>query len=204
MNQIPDGYKKDGKGNLVAVDNIKPIDLIKDEFVCAAVRQAQEMQAQLSEFKRLQMEAFDDFIELLAQEHEVNLGGKKGNVTLRSFDNKHVLKVQNQERIELGAELLLAKELIDQCLDDWTANGNTNIRAIVNKVFATDKQGTLNPQRILSLRKIEIDDESGKWKKAMELIAQSVDVVDSCRFIRFYMLDEKGIEQAVSLDIAKL
>ena len=48
------------------------------------------------------------------------------------------------------------------------------------------------------------DDDSGKWQKAMDLIAQSVDVVDSCRFIRFYETDESGKEQPISLDIAKL
>lgn len=33
MNNVPDGYLKDGKGNLVAIANIKQTDLIKDEFV---------------------------------------------------------------------------------------------------------------------------------------------------------------------------
>ncbi|PAJ68049.1 hypothetical protein CJF42_26350, partial [Pseudoalteromonas sp. NBT06-2] len=158
----------------------------------------------LAEFKEKQMDEADAFIELLAQEHDVKLGGKKGNITLRSFDHTLKVTLQNQERIELGPELQLAKDLIDQCLDKWTQNGNHNIQVIVNNVFNTDKEGTINPQRILSLRKYEISDDSGKWQKAMDLIAQSVDVVDSCRFIRFYETDDTGKEQAISLDIAKL
>lgn len=204
MTNVPDGYLKDGKGNLVALANIKQTELIKDEFVKKALAAAEHMQAQLAEFKLALMGEADDFIELLAQEHGVNLGGKKGNVTLRTFDSKLKVTLQTQERIELGPELALAKELIDQCLDDWTQGGNQNIRAIVNKVFNTDKQGSLNPQRILSLRKLEITDESGKWAKAMNIIAESVGVVDSSRFIRFYKQDDKGIEHAISLDIAKL
>ncbi|CAM3683206.1 MULTISPECIES: DUF3164 family protein [Pseudoalteromonas] len=204
MNNVPDGYLKDGKGNLVAIANIKQTDLIKDEFVRKAIDKAVEMQETLAEFKQSLMAEADDFIELLAQEHGVNLGGKKGNVTLRTFDSQLKVTLQTQERIELGPELALAKQLIDQCLDEWTEGGNQNIKAIVSKTFNTDKQGSLNPQRILALRKLEISDDSGKWTKAMNIIAESVGVVDSCRFIRFYKHDDNGIEQAISLDIAKL
>ena len=204
MNNVPDGYLKDGKGNLVAIANIKQTDLIKDEFVRKAVQCAEDVQAKLAKFKSALMAEADDFIELLAQEHGVNLGGKKGNVTLRTFDSQLKVTLQTQERIELGPELTLAKELIDQCLDEWTEGGNQNIKAIVSKTFNTDKQGSLNPQRILALRKLEISDDSGKWTKAMNIIAESVGVVDSTRFIRFYKQDDKGIEQAISLDIAKL
>lgn len=203
-NDAPVGFLKDGKGNLWAIANIKQTDLIKDEFVRKAIDKAIEMQEALAEFKLSLMAEADDFIELLAQEHGVNLGGKKGNVTLRTFDSKLKVTLQTQERIELGPELTLAKQLIDQCLDEWTEGGNQNIKAIVSKTFNTDKQGSLNPQRILALRKLEISDDSGKWTKAMNIIAESVGVVDSCRFIRFYKQDDKGIEQAISLDIAKL
>ncbi|MDN3403800.1 MULTISPECIES: DUF3164 family protein [unclassified Pseudoalteromonas] len=204
MNNVPDGYLKDGKGNLVAIANIKQTDLIKDEFVKKAIDKAIEMQKALAEFKQSLMAEADDFIELLAQEHGVNLGGKKGNVMLRTFDSQLKVTLQTQERIELGPELTLAKQLIDQCLDEWTEGGNQNIKAIVSKTFNTDKQGSLNPQRILALRKLEITDDSGKWAKAMNIIAESVGVVDSTRFIRFYKQDDNGIEQAISLDIAKL
>lgn len=204
MNQIPEGFMEDGKGNLVAIANIKQADLIKDEFVKESVALAEQQQKELAEFKQKQMQQADDFMELLAQEHGVNLGGKKGNVVLRSFDNSMSVKIQNQERIELGPELQLAKTLIDECLDNWTKDGNQNIRAIVNKVFATDKQGTLNPQRILGLRKLEIEDDSGQWQKAMNIISESVNTIDSCRFIRFYKKNDKGQDEAISLDIAKL
>ncbi|WP_409425411.1 MULTISPECIES: DUF3164 family protein [unclassified Pseudoalteromonas] len=204
MNNVPDGYLKDGKGNLVAIANIKQTDLIKDEFVKKAIDKAIKMQEALAEFKQSLMAEADDFIELLAQEYGVNLGGKKGNVMLRTFDSQLKVTLQTQERIELGPELTLAKQLIDQCLDEWTEGGNQNIKAIVSKTFNTDKQGSLNPQRILALRKLEITDDSGKWAKAMNIIAESVGVVDSTRFIRFYKQDDNGIEQAISLDIAKL
>ena len=201
---IPNGFRLDGKGNLTALANIKTTDLIKDEFVTKCIALAKAQQKALADFKILQMKQVDSFIELLALEHDVELGGKKGNITLRSFDHKLKVTIQNQERIELGPELIVAKQLIDECLDEWTDGGNVNIRTIVANVFNTDKAGMVNPQRILGLRRYEIIDESGKWERAMDCIAESVDVVDSQRFIRFYEMDNKGIEKAISLDIAKL
>ena len=204
MIEVPEGFKKDGKGNLVALANIKSTDLVRDEFVNKAVALAKKQQKELAKFKRAQMNEVDSFIELLAQDHDVQLGGKKGNITLRSVDHKFKVTIQNQERIELGPELIIAKELIDQCLDEWTTGGNANIRSIINNVFSTDKAGMVNPQRILGLRRLEIEDSTGKWKQALEAIAESVGVVDSDRFIRFYETDDNGNEQAISLDIAKL
>ncbi|WP_462155968.1 DUF3164 family protein [Pseudoalteromonas piscicida] len=204
MTDIPEGYMKDGKGNLVAIANIKQTDLIKDEFVKQAVALAEKQQKELAEFKRLQMEQADNFMELLAQEYDVNLGGKKGNVTLRSFDNKLAVSIQSQERIELGPEEKLATELIFQCLDEWSERSNQNIKAVVKKAFSTDKQGKVNPQRILGLRRLEIVDETGKWHRAMDILAESINVIDSVRFIRFYKQDDHGNDNAVSLDIAKL
>ncbi|NUZ10198.1 DUF3164 family protein [Pseudoalteromonas sp. McH1-7] len=204
MTDIPNGYMKDGKGNLVAIANIKQTDLIKDEFVKQAVALAEKQQKELAEFKRLQMEQADNFMELLAQEYDVNLGGKKGNVTLRSFDNKLAVSIQSLERIELGPEEKLATELIFQCLDEWSEGSNQNIKAVVKKAFSTDKQGKVNPQRILGLRRLEIVDETGKWHRAMDILAESINVIDSVRFIRFYKQDDHGNDNAVSLDIAKL
>ena len=64
MNNIPEGYLKDGKANLVAIANVKQTDLIKDEFVQKACAKALEMQEKLAEFKRSLMAEADDFIEL--------------------------------------------------------------------------------------------------------------------------------------------
>ncbi|WP_336620297.1 DUF3164 family protein [Pseudoalteromonas umbrosa] len=52
---------------------------------------------------------------------------------------------------------------MDEWISEWTESCNQNIKAIVNKVFSADKLHTINPQRILSLRKLEIDDETGLW-----------------------------------------
>jgi len=191
------------KGQKIPKSNIRPADVIRHEFVETAVFKAQQMHKQLAEFKAQQMSEFDAFLGVLAQEYGVEMGGKKGNVTLRSYDQKLKVTVQVQESIELGPELLVAKELINECLNEWSENANENLKIIIEQTFATDKKGKVSVQKVLGLRRLKITDESGKWQRAMEIIADAIQVIDSSRFIRFYRTIGEH-EQAISLDIAKL
>lgn len=197
------GYLIDSQGRHVPIKNIRMTDIIKHEFVLKATALAKFQSQALQAFKQQQIEEMDAFIGLLAQDYGVVMGGKKGNITLRSFDHKQKVTMQVQELVELGAELLVAKQLIDECLVEWSAGANENLQAIIEQTFATDKKGKVSVQRVLALRRLKITDESGKWQKAMDIIADAIQVVNSTRFIRFYET-ENGHERAISLDIAKL
>lgn len=200
---MPQEFLINQKGHQVPVKAIRPADIIRHEFVQSAIAKAKEQSKALAEFKKQQMSEFDAFIALLAQEYAVELGGTKGNVTLRSFDHKQKVTLQVQESIELGPELLVAKELIDECLNEWSEGANENLKLIIEQTFATDKKGKVSVQKVLGLRRLKISDDSGKWQRAMDIIADSILVMDSTRFIRFYeTIGEQ--EHAISLDIAKL
>ncbi len=200
---MPQEFLINQKGHQVPVKAIRPADIIRHEFVQTAIAKAKEQSKALAEFKKQQMSEFDAFIGLLAQEYAVELGGTKGNVTLRSFDHKQKVTLQVQESIELGPELLVAKELIDECLNEWSEGANENLKLIIEQTFATDKKGKVSVQKVLGLRRLKITDETGKWQRAMDIIADSILVMDSTRFIRFYETIGEN-EHAISLDIAKL
>ena len=196
-------FLKNHKGHQVPLKAIRPADIIRHEFVQSTIAKAKEQSKALAAFKKEQMSEFDAFIGLLAQEYAVELGGTKGNVTLRSFDHKQKVTLQVQESIELGPELLIAKDLIDECLNEWSEGANENLKLIIEQTFATDKKGKVSVQKVLGLRRLNITDETGKWQRAMDIIADSILVMDSTRFIRFYeTIGEQ--EHAISLDIAKL
>ncbi|HDL4342987.1 TPA: DUF3164 family protein, partial [Mannheimia haemolytica] len=63
-----------------------------------------------------------------------------------------------------------------------------------------DKEGNLSTAKILSLRRVEIDD--ARWNQAMTAISDSVQVIGSKGYIRFYKRDENGKYQPISLDMA--
>ncbi|WP_337050261.1 DUF3164 family protein, partial [Serratia fonticola] len=71
----------------------------------------------------------------------------------------------------------MAKDIIDECVMEWSEGANANLRAIIFDAFEVDKAGKLSVSRILSLRRIKIDDP--RWLTAMEAISESLQVAVS-------------------------
>jgi hypothetical protein len=140
---------------------------------------------------------------LSLEQYGVKSGGKKGNITLTSYDGKYKLLRQMQDKITFGEQLMAAKSLIDECVHEWAANASDNIKALVNHAFQTDKEGKINTARVLSLRRLDIKDE--KWQQAMQAIADSMQTASTKPYIRFYERNEATQEYVViSLDVAAI
>ena len=199
---IPEGYWQNGKGHLIPIEKIKPIDQERNDLVLSIVKKAEIASKALREFK---LHAFADiaaFIQLSAEQYEVQIGGNKGNVSLFSFDGKYKIIRQIQDSIKFDERLQAAKALIDQCIQSWTADSNANIKALINDAFQVDKEGKISTGRVLGLRRLDIQDQD--WLNAMAAIADSIIVVDSKDYIRIYQRDDDGKYQPISLDIASV
>ncbi|MCG8991480.1 DUF3164 family protein [Laribacter hongkongensis] len=198
---IPAGYWRDAKGCLIPESMIKPIDKERDRLVNELVGKARSVSDVLAKFKA---EAFGDiaaFIDLSAEQYQAQLGGKKGNLTLYSFDGKYRIQRAIQDRIAFDERLQAARVLIDECLADWTEGASPELQAIVNQAFDTDKEGQINTGRVLSLRRLDIKDE--RWLRAMNAIGEAVQVVGSKSYIRVYeRIGETDQYQPIALDIA--
>ncbi|MFA9486142.1 MULTISPECIES: DUF3164 family protein [unclassified Moraxella] len=199
---IPDGYRLNDKGHLIPLDKIKEIDKLRDETVINLVKQALSLQIQMRSIKEQFFAEFHNFVELSAQEYDTHIGGKKGNVSLMSFDGKYKVQIAIQDNLVFDERLQVAKSLIDECLREWTADSNDNIKAIIDNAFAVDKEGKINIRRVLSLRSLNITDD--KWQKAMQAISDATQVISSKEYMRFYERDEYGKYQQISLDFANL
>lgn len=198
---IPAGFRQDAQGRLVAESNIKPIDATRDALVAELVQDARELHEHIKRFK---VKAFGDiaaFVELSAEEYGVRLGGNKGNVSLVSFDGRYKVLRAMAEAIVFDERLQAAKELIDQCLRDWTEGARAELRALIADAFRVDQAGKIRTGSVLALRRLDITDE--RWLRAMQAIGDAVQVVGSKSFIRVYERNEAtGEYVAISLDIA--
>ena len=194
---VPDGFRQKANGDLVAIGNIKPLDLLRDEMVAGIVEDGQRVAASIAEYKAGALEEIAGFIELAAMDHGVELGGTKGNVTMMSFDGRYKVIRANAENITFDEQLLAAKALIDECLTDWTKDSSDNIKTIIRKAFETNKAGEISTARVLGLRTLEITDE--KWQRAMEAISNAVKVTGSKTYLRLYERDKAGDYNQISL-----
>ena len=86
---LPDGYMQDAHGRLVPKDLVKEVDLLRDTLVMEIVSRANTVSKQLSEFKSKAMEDIQAFTELSVEKYGVKYGGRKGNLSLMSFDGEY-------------------------------------------------------------------------------------------------------------------
>jgi len=195
-------YMEDGQGRLVPLDLVKPIDKTRDELVRNLVIVAQALQDSMSEFKEKAMTEIKAFVDLSAMEWDVVIGGKKGNIILYTFDGKYKAQVQISENLVFDEQLQIAKKMIDECLTKWTRKSSSEIKVLINDAFQVDKAGRINAKRILSLRRLDIKDKL--WRKAMDAISASLQVVNSKEYFRLYKRTGQNKWRPISLDMAAL
>ena len=198
---IPPGYWKNAAGNLIPESKVKDIDKLRHQVVTDLCQMAKQRRDGLAEFKLKAMQEVAALVSTSMEQYGVKSGGEKGNVTLTSFDGKYKLVRQMQDRIVFGEQLMAAKALIDECVQEWSQGANDNMRVLVNHAFQTDKEGKINTGRVLALRRLDIRDE--KWQKAMLAIGESLQVVGSKEYVRFYeRIGSSDQYRPISLDVA--
>ena len=199
--QIPEGYRIDAQQRLIPEVMIKPIDLARDALVLDLVEKARSASVVLARFKAAAFGDIEAFVELSAEQYGAQLGGKKGNVSLLSFDGRYKIQRAVQESIAFDERLQAARALIDECLQDWTAGARPELMTLVNDAFRTDTKGDIRTARVLALRRLEISDD--RWQRAMQAIGDACQVIGSKSYIRVYeRVGDTDQYKPISLDIA--
>lgn len=200
---IPHGYWENATGALVPEANVKEIDKLRDQTVRTIFEKANELHALLKAFKTSSFSDIANFSQISADQYGAKIGGNKGNLTLISYDGR--LKIQRNiaEKISFNEQLQAAKQLIDECLEEWTDGSRNEIKALINRTFNVDKKGEISTARVLALKTIEI--EHPKWQQAMQAISDSINIIGSKAYLRFYIRDDAtGGYLPLSLDIASI
>lgn len=202
-NPIPAGYRKNAQGHLIPESAIKPIDLERDALVQELIGRAKSTSSQLHDFKNATFADVLAFVQMSAEEYDTKIGGKKGNVTLYSFDGRYKVNLAKADNIKFDERLQAAQALIDECIADWSADSSPEIKVIVQQAFDADKEGNISTGRVLGLRRLDIKDE--RWQRAMKAIGESVQVVGTKQYVRFYeRVGDTDQYNAISLDMANV
>lgn len=195
-------YMRDAKGALLPIETVKPQHKLEDEIVRKIMGFAVPLSEQIARFKGHTFEDLGAFDLLLAQQYNSTRGGKKGNRTYQTIDGCKKVVVQVADLIDFGSELQTAKELIDDCLSDWTADGRAEIRAIVLRAFNVEKAGQINKAELFMLLSLKIED--ARWQDAMQAITDAIRVTGSKTYVRLYVRDNvEAAWEAVTIDLAK-
>jgi uncharacterized protein DUF3164 len=195
-------YMADAKGNLVPCETIKAADKLEDEQVRKIMGFARDLSDQIGRFRGHTMTDLGELDALLEQDYGVTKGGRKGNRTYQTFDGLMQVKVQVSDFVDFGPQLQIAKQLIDECLNEWAADSRPEIRAIITRAFNTDKEGQVNRSEVFMLLRLDIEDE--RWQRAMDAIRDAMRVTGSREYVRFYERARVTDSwRAVTIDLAK-
>ena len=195
-------YMADAKGALVPLSLIKPQDKLQDEVVRKMMAFAVDLNEQISRFLGHCNTDLGDLDALLAQEYGAKIGGVKGNRTYQTIDGLMRVQVQVADQVDFGPELHVAKSLIDECLNEWSAEARPEIQSIVTRAFNTDQEGKINRSEIFMLLRREFADP--RWKRAMDAIRDAMRVTGTKQYMRFYRRDKvTDAWRAVTIDLAK-
>jgi hypothetical protein len=195
-------YMRDAGGRLVPIAVVKPEHSIEDQTVRTIVAFAEDLSAQIARFRGHTFDDVATFIELLSEKYGGARGGRKGNVTLTSYDGLLKVQVQVQDQLTFGPELQIAKGLVDGCITSWSVDTRPEIRALVQHAFQVDKEGRINRAALFALRRLDIDD--AQWRSAMTAIGDAIRVIGSKQYVRFYRRATRDAAwQPITIDLAQ-
>lgn len=198
---IPEGYMRNAAGHMVPLEEVRPHDKLRDQVAKDLVQEAADLHERLKQFKQRALGDIEDLVTISGERYGVNLGGKKGNVTVATYDGDFKVVRSYAERITATEEIEAAKELINECITRWSEGANSNIKALVDRAFHTTSQGKLKMSAILDLLRLDIDDE--QWQKAMEALKDSIQVTGTAVYVRVYKRVGKSDQyMPVPLDLA--
>lgn len=194
-------YWINADGGLIPDVAVKTVDKLQDELVRRIVGFAIPLSAQVGRFRQHSFDDVDTFVALLEQEYGAKRGGAKGNLTFISYDGLLKITVAVAESIQFGPELQVAKGIVDECLREWAADSRAEIQTLITRAFDVDSQGRINRSALLSLLRLQIEDE--RWLRAMQAIRDSMRIVGSKRYLRIHQRDNAEAPwSAVTIDVS--
>jgi len=201
MSQNGKGYMEDSRGRLVPIDLVSEIDQLRDQTVRGMIERAEAMRDELRKFREEMMDDVATFVSLSASEYGVEYGGTKGNICLTSYDGTKKVSINIHDQIVFDERLQVAKQLVDECISEWTEGARSEIKALIQDAFKVDTAGRVDRWRVLGLRSLQIDDE--KWLRAMKAIGESIQIVGKQEYLRFHTREKASDKwQIVNIDLA--
>ena len=197
-----DGDWIDRAGKAVPPTYVKPHDKARDRLVESLIKKAEAENARLQKLAVESKKRMQDFLEEMFEKQQLQ-PNKGGNYTLNNFSGDQQVCIKVHQFMEFDERIEMAKALIDECIEAWSSGASDNLVALVNDAFRVRGNKGLDVRSVLGLKKINVKDKTGKWTKAMKLIDESLQVVNSKSYIQFKKRPGPDADwETIRLDIA--
>jgi len=199
--KIPEGYLQNYRGDLIQIANIPEQDQLRDQVVSQLAPAAVELSRQLAEFKARALGDIDDLIDIAKERLGIQLGGKKGNVEITSYDGRFKIIRSFRDLIAFTEEVEAARALIEACIERWGVGAST-MRSVFEAAFGI-KDGQVRTYRLLEMLSWDIADDE-EWDRAMQALRAAMRNSGTAVYVRVYERISETEWNLIPLDIAKV
>ena len=190
---------RDSNGNDIPLKYVSKYDKAKDRAVRRILARFLKTRSMLED---VVSETIGELNALAATKESV---GAKGNFSARSFDGLIQVSIRQQYNILLDERVVRARELmlgyIEGVLERVGGNDAQALRLIVSEAFKANAQGFLSTGKIMSLLRMEIDNDD--WREAKRILQESIKPQKGKRYLVCETRISTQMEfEAIRLDIA--
>lgn len=198
---VPAGFVRNANGHLVPVDQVREHDKLRDQVARELSAEAKALHLALKNFKKKSLDDIADLISIAGERYGVQMGGKKGNVTIASYDGQFKVQRSYADQLTFTEEMEVAKVMVYDCIRAWSKGADGHLLAIVDRTFSPNRNGQIKTTDVLDLLRLEIDDDN--WKAAMQAVKDSIMVSGSAVYVRVYeRIGDSDNYKAIPLDLA--
>ena len=189
----------DSMGNNIPVKYVSAYDKARDRATRRILARFQKARSML---EAVVAESIADLDELSKLKDSL---GEKGNFSARSFDGLIQVAIRQQYNIRLDERVIRARELmmeyVNSVLDRVDGVDVSALRLLVTEAFKVNSQGFLSAGRVLSLMRMEVNND--KWREAKMILQAALKPEKG----KQYLICEsrkttQGDFKAIRLDIA--
>ena len=189
----------DSNGNAIPLKYVSAYDKARDRVTRRILARFEKARANL---ETVVADSIRDLDELAKLKESL---GTKGNFSARSFDGLIQVAIRQQYNIRLDERVIRARELmldyVGSILDRVDGVDVSALRLLVKEAFKANSQGFLSTGRILSLMRMEVNNE--KWREAKMILQEALKPEKGKQYLQCEKRNStQGDFRAIRLDIA--
>lgn len=177
-----DGNWFDARGKAVPEEYVPELDQQRDAMVERVFKRVRKLELAMIEAKLEIVADIDAYLKDRAKDGKVKESWK-GNITLDSFDGSLRIERSMDDQIGFSEQLQMVKTIIDEWISERLDGADDALAKVVSQAFNVDKKSRVNTAMIMKLLNLDIEDP--KWKKAMRLLRESIQVTATRQYLAF-------------------
>ena len=171
---------RDSNGNDIPIKYVSKYDKARDRVTRRIL--ARFLKAR-KDLEKIVADCIVDLDELKGTKDKL---GSKGNFSAQSFDGLISVEIRQQYNIRLDERVARAREMmlayVDGILAKVGGNDAQALRLIVQEAFRANSDGILPTGKILSLMRMEIDND--KWREAKLILQDAIKPQKGKRYLK--------------------